>query len=641
MKLYKSIFAASLGALISLTGCSDEFAEMNTSKSAIGVAEPAYLFSMAQLDFQTNEYTYWFYNSKILQGWSQMGASSSGYTSGITELGNNGGQGSQYISVLKIRNELQNYIDTHEDSESYLAYRAAADVLAIYTAILDVDMLGDRPYTEACMLKFGGPLTPKYDSVETLFDLWLQNLNDDIAVFQRDDQEMPNKSTQDLIYKGDMSKWAKLANSIKLKIAVRLYNQNKEKAISIAEEVVNANVGYIDSRDDDMIFAKATNYVGSENQDYLYNTGNGLNLGYASADVINFMLKTKDPRVRFIYTKNSFNAKVVQGFIDDGRYDDLPTLVKQNIIRDANGNFQEWGGMGEPWVRYIGIPLDEFEASVNASSPYYKEYFSPGERYNLKSGDATKGYTPLSSFQEEMVRGRVDFTLPTLPDGPVVQDTEDRPWYGMYMTAGEVNLYLAELKLLGASLPKSAEEYYSRGVRFSVEAYDYCAEMNKIPYYGNTWLTTYAYEGSQDESIELKDGEVDDMLATEGVKLQGSTLEQLEKVYLQQLMHFSMYPDDQYVTARRSGVPMKNSTLLPFHVYSQVSTTAIPRRFSIGSPSETDKMYEQILTSLKNQGFTPGVDQSGAAYNTTGSVLNTERIWYDKNAPQWGEGPKL
>lgn len=639
MKLYKSLFIAFLAGLVSLTGCRDDFSEINRNKTSVAVPEPSYLLSMAQLEFQTNDYTYWFYDSKLFQRWSQMGISGSGYTAGVTEVGNYNGQTSTYINMLKYRNELQNYIDTYPDTEKYVAYRAAADVMAIYSAIMAVDGLGDRPYTEACLLKFGGPLTPKYDTVESLFSLWLDNLSEDITVFQRKDQELPNRSSQDIIFAGDMEKWAKLANSLKLKIAVRLFNHDKATALSIAQQVATASVGYLDDSADDMIYARATKYVGSENQDYIYNTGNGLNLQYATADVIKFMLNTKDPRVRFVYTKNSFNSTIVQGFIDDNRFKDLPTVVKENVVLDASGNFKEWGGMGEPWVRYAGVPIDEFEANVNPSSPYYKEYFSTGERYNLKAKDATKSYSMLSAFQEEMIRGRVDFTLPTLPGGPVIQDTEDCPTYSMLMTSAEVNLYLAEFSLLGASLPKSAEEYYTRGIRFSVEAYDHCASLNKIPYYSEAWISANAYD-PHEKALQLKDGEIDNMLATEGIKLEGSTLEKLEKVYLQELMHFSLIPDDQFVTARRSGVPMINSKLLPYRVFDAISTRGIPRRFEMSEPAPTDKMRDIIVSSMASQGFSAGTNQSGGAFNTTGTVLNTERIWFDKDAPQWGEGPK-
>ena len=45
----------------------------------------------------------------------------------------------------------------------------------------------------------------------------------------------------------------------------------------------------------------------------------------------------------------------------------------------------------------------------------------------------------------------------------------------------------------------------------------------------------------------------------------------------------------------------------------------------------------EYLENLKKQGFTMGSNQSGTGFNTT-TVLNTERLWQDKNAPQWGEG---
>jgi hypothetical protein len=48
-------------------------------------------------------------------------------------------------------------------------------------------------------------------------------------------------------------------------------------------------------------------------------------------------------------------------------------------------------------------------------------------------------------------------------------------------------------------------------------------------------------------------------------------------------------------------------------------------------------MYEIRSANLKAQGFTPGANQSGIGF-ASGTVLNTERLWQDKNAPQWGSG---
>ena len=48
-------------------------------------------------------------------------------------------------------------------------------------------------------------------------------------------------------------------------------------------------------------------------------------------------------------------------------------------------------------------------------------------------------------------------------------------------------------------------------------------------------------------------------------------------------------------------------------------------------------MHDIRLANLKDQGFTPGTNQSGPGFTST-TVLNTERLWQDKNAPQWGSG---
>ena len=45
--------------------------------------------------------------------------------------------------------------------------------------------------------------------------------------------------------------------------------------------------------------------------------------------------------------------------------------------------------------------------------------------------------------------------------------------------------------------------------------------------------------------------------------------------------------------------------------------------------------------AYKAQGFnTIGSGHSGAAFNLSGSALNTERVWQDLGAPQWGTPAK-
>ena len=627
MKANRILIALSLLAVVGMTSCRKEFAELNMKPSAVVTEEPSFLLTAAEAAFETNDYTFWFYNQALFANWTQMG------TTGIFKedtyvMPTGVNRQTSYYTMLNYRNLINKYIEDNDRPDAK-AYAAMCGVLAVYGAIYASDINGDIQYTEAAQYRVGGTLTPKYDKVEDLYNLWVEELNDYIKTFQDGTQIIVSK--QDIIYGGNVEKWARLANTLKLKIAVRLYNNNASKAAEIAKGVLSNSAGYIDKLEDAFIYHKADASTGG---DLAYQTGNGLS-GYMSGSsekVVKYMVDSRDPRVRFFYTKNGFNSKIIQEFIDEKKTNDLPPYVLENINLDADGNFESYK-VGEPWCRYYGRPL------VWDMSPEHEAlkgiYFEYQNRYQLtvvktegkEEKTYNKSYSIFSTMSEEMVRGRVDFTLPTIPGGPVKQDTEDVPWWALYLGAGETNLYLAELAQLGA-ISGNAKNYYERGVELSVKEWDYVAGKNKIPYYG----TTYDYDPLE-VSIELKAGEVEAMLATNGAKWDGS----MEKIYLQQLMNFTMMPDEFFVTARRSGYPKVGSQYLPFTEFPNFQRAAIPRRFEFTDPLPTDIMHDIRLANLKEQGFTTGSNQSGIGHNTT-TVLNSERLWQDKNAPQWGEG---
>ncbi|MEL7598640.1 MAG: SusD/RagB family nutrient-binding outer membrane lipoprotein [Proteiniphilum sp.] len=616
------------GLMLLLSGCRDEMAKLNSNPSQVTEANISYLFAQSVINFEPAGYLLWYYNAPMTTRWGQMAVPTGGFTSTYTQTTATGDQGSQYINVLKYARDIAQLRSTMsaEDAAKYANIAACVDVLTVYLGIFDSDMYGDRPFTEAAMARYGGTLTPKYDRIEALYDIWLQTLDDATTTLTTStDQTFP--PNQDVVYRGDAAKWARLANSLKLKIAVRLLSQDKAQALSIASEAASNTAGLIDGADYDFLFNKATS-ITKDDGDKVYHWNQGFMESTASSrHVIDFMLKNKDPRVRFFYRKNGWNSTIVQGFFDQGK--NIPSFIMENInYTEENGKkkFVSWKGMGEPWVRYYGLPV-EMDAAQNTAEN--ADYFDYGNRSKLKIGDAEKTFVPFSGYNQEMIIGRYDFTLPTLPGGPVIQDLDDRPWYGMYMSTSEVNLYLAEFKLLGAFLPGTAQQYFNKALRASVEEYNRLAAINKIPYYGKT----YEYD-EHEAAIDLKAGEIDAMMANTDYQLTGNTTLDLEKVYIQQLLHFVLYPNEQFVTVRRSGIPKENSTLIAWENFAPtVPNNAIPRRFEVGAPSPTDLMYQILLDAYSAQEFTPGSNQDG-------TLLNSERVWQDKNAPQFGQGPK-
>lgn len=629
---FKSVIITTLliGAISLTTGCRDDFAKINTDPSSISTGNVDFLFTQALINFEPSGYTYWFYNTPMMAKWSQLGIGSSGFSSNYHDPTETGDQGAKTYDVLKYLRDIEDILsrESEEVAASYQQQVAALKVLCIYLGIFDTDMFGDMPYNEAVLARYTSPslLTPAYDRVENLYNQWLEELEEYMLTLTNTATNQNWIAKQDLVYAGDASKWAKLANSLRLKIAVRLISQNRTKALEIAKSVAESPVGVLNGPDDDFLYNKSSAVVG-DNGDIVYHFGNGV-LGaylYPTELVTDFMLRNEDPRIRFFFSKNGYNSKVVQAFFDQEV--DLPDFIAENVVYTVNANgkkeFQRWDGLGEPWVRYYGLPV-VMNANQNSA---YDGYFKTEPFTLLNETGIRYTYRSVSQFNEEMVRGRVDYTIPAAPGDVPVVDSDDHPWYGMYMSTAEVNLYLAELSLLGASLPQTAEYYYNKGVQASVEEYDRLASLNQIPYYGKT----YGYDPNE-KVIDLQAGEVDAMMAKPDVIFSGTDAEKLEKVYIQQIFHLTYLPSDQFNVVRRSGIPSRTSAVFPWTDFNEPVYTAIPRRFEVNVPSATDLMHDLTTASYAAQGFTAG--------RISTNLLNSERVWQDKNAPNFGEGPK-
>lgn len=637
---YTSLLSVVLvgGMLISTTSCKDDFTEINENKTSVVVASPEQLFTQSCFEFQANPYMLWFAQAPKFYYAAQMSVG----TSSMNQEALSGGaerQGFESISLLRYKYAMEKELSamSDEDAAKYKSVQAALDVLITYLGIFDTDDCGDMPFTESAQAMYGGTFTPKYDRVKDLYTLWINTLDGAITTFTTATDQY-DMSKQDLVYKGDWSKWAKLANSLKLKIAARLIHQDFNQAKSIVAGVVGASCGIMDGADDDFLFHKADEAIsgsGSINQgDVAYNTSN-TTVSYsgmsATQEMVDFLLKNEDPRVRFFYTKNSWNSQVVAWFLENGKKAMIPSFILANVeteMKDGKETFKSWKGQGEPWVRYYGLPTAySAKTMTDASNNYiYGEWYNYSDiQKDLPGG---KTFRPYSTFNEEMVQGRVDFTVPTAPDGPTITDTDDNPWYGMYMTTAEVNLYLAEFATYGA-ISGSASSYFKKAVQASVETYDRLAGLNKIPYYG----TTYDYDKNE-KVIDLQDGEINAMLAHPDYQLTGDKDADLEKIFLQQLIHFTYQPKELFVTARRSGVPKFNSTLYPRVDYAVNghAVNTIARRSSVGEPQNTDLMFNVLTEAYKAQGFTSTKD---------GAELNSQRVWQDQGAPQWGAGPNV
>lgn len=103
-----------------------------------------------------------------------------------------------------------------------MSYAGIAKILKAYTYSVLVDVFGDVPFSEANKLK-EGIIYPKfdddatiYDDLFTIIDEGISNLNDVSAA----NPQRPG--ADDLIYGGNVARWIKAANTIKLKLYTQI-----------------------------------------------------------------------------------------------------------------------------------------------------------------------------------------------------------------------------------------------------------------------------------------------------------------------------------------------------------------------------------------------------------------------------------
>lgn len=178
---------------------------------------------------------------------------------------------------------------------------AILDVLQVVAYMNIVNTYGDAPYTEALNQ---ANFFPKYEDAKTISLDLIKRLNTDITNLKT--AEAGFKSSEDILFKGDVAKWTKFANSIRLQEAMMLADVDNTTAKTAVEASV---AGAIASPADNASFAYLP---GAPNQNPLYVdivTG-GRGDYVAAADIVNKLKTLADPRLSQYITKNSFGEYV-------------------------------------------------------------------------------------------------------------------------------------------------------------------------------------------------------------------------------------------------------------------------------------------------------------------------------------------
>jgi len=208
-----------------------------------------------------------------------------------------------WYSVLTNLNNLQK---TASADPSLADYQAIAMIMKAYGFQHLVDDYNDVPYTQA--FQPSTILFPAYDKGSDIYEDLGKQLDAAIALINSKAAAAASPGTADIVFGGNMTNWKKFANSLKLRLAIRVSTKTPGDPL-IASLAATASEGYLDGATEARLNPGYSNSAGKQNPFYAgYGkdpTGNeASNSVYyrANAFAVDLLQTTNDPRLTTEYS---------------------------------------------------------------------------------------------------------------------------------------------------------------------------------------------------------------------------------------------------------------------------------------------------------------------------------------------------
>jgi hypothetical protein len=374
----KKIFLSVL-ALAFFAGCQD-LTEFNKDPKNPSEVEAGSLVANATVelfDFMTstnvnvNNFRLW------AQQWTETTYTDEANYDIVTRNVNGRTWNTLYSTVLRDLREAAALIEADDKiiADNKANQLAQIEVMQVYAYQVLVDIFGDIPYSAA----FGDDVTPAYDNDADIYSSLITRLDAAIAGFRGTTTGL---GSSDLVYGGDVALWKKFANSLKLKIAIRIAEVDAARARSLAEAAVAA--GVFESNDDNFVlhYLEATPNTNPLWVDLIQSNRNDF---VAANTIVDYMHDLADPRLPEYFQDPK---EVIQG---------TDTLLRYvGGVYGANSPYSLYSKVGVKLVdpTFPGLLMDYAEVAF------------------LKADAAARGFSvggTVEAFYEEGIRASMDY----------------------------------------------------------------------------------------------------------------------------------------------------------------------------------------------------------------------------------------
>ena len=603
------------------SSCLDEFQKLNTNPEEFGTADPAAVFNGATKNYNncSRAHLTGMYSGsmRLMQYLVSSGGAASGIYNNLENENSRTSPSNQIYSYyystfgLRLDNLVNDLIKNHERAEEYKDIQAIAQILLNHQQWMILDAYGAAPILEAFKQAegAGGIRTPKYDLYQKssredgmpMYKILDSEVKAAVATLMASDASQAKLGTSDYFYNGDVSKWIKFGNTLRVKMAQRVALADETFYNSVINEVLTSADKVIDSHEASCLY-----WHPNDNGDNVDDIQDITKSYVASAAFVNYLKEYNDPRLPLLIRRNGFGT----GNNNEENDDWFETFKKNTSDWDTNPDYQRY------YERYVGMSAnpdnadDEFERNAYLSRPYVDDegvekvmdirMFSQVEgRFFVKNGGA---------------RGNNNMPNREIEDSKYMFSNETIKQFTPLITYPETCFMIAEiaLKKNAAVAGKDATAWMREGIKASMEQYREWAVVSRV--LAQTEAGSDNYNPITDEAIEAYLAQPEFQEAT------------LEKIISQTWVELYRNPMEMWAVWKRTGLPaFKSGVPTPedgvafFEAIEGEGIFEIPRRNVLGTPNTLN--IENYNTAV--QALCSDAKYGDETRDTDG------RIWWD------------
>ena len=232
------------------SACDNGFEELNVNPTKPSQIDVRNKMTAVQLYTSARRYESWRANLIYSSTMMQHFATTAGYWAGDKYTWNKGYAASlidAYVgTAVKNVEDMMLQLEVEKGTPEM---KAVVRILRVFIYHRLTDMYGDIPYSEAGKGVIEGILKPKYDAQSAIYADLLKELEESAAALSTGDSGFGDA---DIMFGGDQAKWKKFANSMMLRLGLRLIKVDPTaskdwvtKAINGGVMESNADIAYI------------------------------------------------------------------------------------------------------------------------------------------------------------------------------------------------------------------------------------------------------------------------------------------------------------------------------------------------------------------------------------------------------------